>query len=321
MPARSTVVSVLSKRGSRGIEQLSATQLLQLSGRAGRRGLDTLGHVVLCHSNYEDVRQAYSMLLRPADAISSHFCVSYNTALRLLATRPLEECRQFVSRSFGAFQRTTSREASEARLMALTAERTETRRLSALYPPERVAAYLKLGERRTAEQRSLDYLLGQEAQAAAELVETLLPFVPAGTLVAMADGANALLLDDAPPDLARALEVAAATRDAGGGGGGGGGGGRRGGGGGRRGRREVAAPMLLVLGDGGLCCAGAEHVSALLPEDAPTTLAEGALDAARLQLPSLPQWTARPDGVLCAAASTASAAVQPQPQPKPQPQP
>ena len=81
-------------------------------------------------------------------------------------------------------------------------------------------------------------------------METLLPFVPAGTLVAMADGTSALLLDDAPPDLARALEVAAARTD---------GGGR--GGGGRRGRREVAAPMLLVLGDGALCCAGAEHVS------------------------------------------------------------
>jgi len=35
---------------------LSATQLLQLSGRAGRRGLDTIGHVVLCHSNHEGVR-------------------------------------------------------------------------------------------------------------------------------------------------------------------------------------------------------------------------------------------------------------------------
>ena len=30
MPARSTVVSVLSKRGSQGIEPLSATQLLQV---------------------------------------------------------------------------------------------------------------------------------------------------------------------------------------------------------------------------------------------------------------------------------------------------
>ena len=59
------------------------------------------------------------MLLRPADAIASHFCVSYSTALRLLATRPLEECRQFVSRSFGAFQRSTSRETSEARLAAI----------------------------------------------------------------------------------------------------------------------------------------------------------------------------------------------------------
>ena len=105
---------------------LPAAQLLQLSGRAGRRGLDTLGHVVLCHSNYEDVRQAYSMLLRPADAISSHFCVSYNTALRLLATRPVEECRQFVSRSFGAFQRTTSRDTSEARLTAVTLTLTLT---------------------------------------------------------------------------------------------------------------------------------------------------------------------------------------------------
>ena len=50
-------------------------------------------------------------------------------------------------------------------------------------------------------------------------------------------------------------------------------------------------------------------MSALLPEDAPTSLAEGALDAARQQLPSPRQWTARPDGVLCAAPTTASKAV------------
>jgi len=50
-------------------------------------------------------------------------------------------------------------------------------------------------------------------------------------------------------------------------------------------------------------------VSALLPEDAPTSLAEGALDAARQQLPAPRQWTARPDGVLCAAPTAASKTV------------
>ena len=38
-------------------------------------------------------------------------------------------------------------------------------------------------------------------------------------------------------------------------------------------------------------------------------LADGALDELREQLPPLPQWTAQPDGTLCAAASAPSAAV------------
>ena len=50
---------------------------------------------------------------------------------------------------------------TKARLAAVALERAEARTLSALYPPERVAAYLKLGERRTAEQRALDFLLAQ----------------------------------------------------------------------------------------------------------------------------------------------------------------
>ena len=157
------------------------------------------------------------MLLRPADAIASHFCVSYSTALRLLATRPLEESNPNRSRTLtlaltltltltkaargvppvrvtilrrlpaehlardepGAAGRDPTPTATptptptptltpsltltltKARLAAIALERAEARTLSALYPPERVAAYLKLGERRTAEQRSLDFLLAQ----------------------------------------------------------------------------------------------------------------------------------------------------------------
>jgi len=43
MPARSTVISTLSRRRDRGITMLTHNELLQMAGRAGRRGFDTQG--------------------------------------------------------------------------------------------------------------------------------------------------------------------------------------------------------------------------------------------------------------------------------------
>jgi superfamily II RNA helicase len=77
MPARSTVITVLSKRGDNGISPLMTSQLLQMAGRAGRRGLDVLGNVVLMRSRFEDVNDAHRLLLSPLDAIESKFKTSY----------------------------------------------------------------------------------------------------------------------------------------------------------------------------------------------------------------------------------------------------
>ena len=60
MPARSTVISALSRRRDRGITMLTHNELLQMAGRAGRRGFDTQGGLpnaspagsqVRCHSS------------------------------------------------------------------------------------------------------------------------------------------------------------------------------------------------------------------------------------------------------------------------------
>ena len=64
MPARTTVISCLSKRTGSGIAKLTSAQLLQMAGRAGRRGKDVQGNVVLMRSRFEDAEEAHRMMLQ-----------------------------------------------------------------------------------------------------------------------------------------------------------------------------------------------------------------------------------------------------------------
>lgn len=73
MPARATVITALSKRIDTGIVKLEPSQLLQMGGRAGRRGKDRAGSVVLVRSRFEDCVDAHRLLLSPMDGIQSQF--------------------------------------------------------------------------------------------------------------------------------------------------------------------------------------------------------------------------------------------------------
>jgi superfamily II RNA helicase len=103
MPARSTVISSIHKRSDEGHRQLTASEFLQMSGRAGRRGMDDMGHVVVLHNPYETVDEAAKLATAPADPLSSRFTPSYGMVLNLLERHSIDDARDLIEHSFGQF--------------------------------------------------------------------------------------------------------------------------------------------------------------------------------------------------------------------------
>ncbi|KAH0459665.1 hypothetical protein IEQ34_012479 [Dendrobium chrysotoxum] len=122
MPARTAIISSLIKRGESGRALLSSNELLQMAGRAGRRGIDEVGYVVLVQTPYEGAEESCELLFTGLEPLVSQFTASYGMVLNLLAGakvtrmssnsanlktsssgRTLEEARKLVEQSFGNY--------------------------------------------------------------------------------------------------------------------------------------------------------------------------------------------------------------------------
>lgn len=104
MPARTTVISAISKRSDNGHRSLTASEFLQMSGRAGRRGMDEVGHVVILRHPFESVEDAGKLATASPDPLYSRFTPSYGMVLNLLQRYSGAEARDLIERSFGQFE-------------------------------------------------------------------------------------------------------------------------------------------------------------------------------------------------------------------------
>ena len=108
MPARSTVICALAKRGDGGSMNLLETgNLLQMAGRAGRRGMDTEGTCVIVATPFEGPEDAASILTNEIKPVVSQFTPSYSLAVNLVArgAGKLDVAKDLVRRSFAMWEK------------------------------------------------------------------------------------------------------------------------------------------------------------------------------------------------------------------------
>jgi ATP-dependent RNA helicase HelY len=104
MPARACVVSSFTKFDGTGFHPLTSAELTQLMGRAGRRGIDTVGHGVILKESDVDVRDIYDAAIGGEMSVDSKFAPTYGMVLALLKSRSLERAEELLDRSFGQHQ-------------------------------------------------------------------------------------------------------------------------------------------------------------------------------------------------------------------------
>jgi ATP-dependent RNA helicase HelY len=116
MPARTVVIERLEKWDGQRHQLLTSGQYTQLTGRAGRRGLDERGHAVVLYQRDIDFQVVAALVGRRTEPLRSSFEPSYNMAVNLLRRHTRSEAERLLARSFAQFQADQAVAGDEARI-------------------------------------------------------------------------------------------------------------------------------------------------------------------------------------------------------------
>jgi ATP-dependent RNA helicase HelY len=104
MPARTVVIESLTKFTGEKHELMTAGQYTQLAGRAGRRGIDELGHSVVLFQRFTPFDTITRLATTRTYPLNSSFQPSYNMAVNLVRTYDRHDAEHLVNSSFAQFQ-------------------------------------------------------------------------------------------------------------------------------------------------------------------------------------------------------------------------
>jgi ATP-dependent RNA helicase HelY len=104
MPARTVVLEKLTKFNGESHVQITPGEYTQLTGRAGRRGIDVEGHAVVVWHPSIELADIASLASKRTYALQSQFTPTYNMAANLLARMTKEDAEKVLETSFAQFQ-------------------------------------------------------------------------------------------------------------------------------------------------------------------------------------------------------------------------
>lgn len=185
MPARTTVMSALSKRTDGGHSMLTPSEFLQISGRAGRRGKDKVGHVVTVQTPFEGAKEAAYLATSSAEPLRSWFTPSYGMVLNLLQKYSLPEVKELLERSFAEYLSQKRLAPEQTAIAEITTELAKLDVALASVGVGQLASYQKLRERIKEERRLLDILQQQTEATRKSQIKPLVAQIEPGRIVGL----------------------------------------------------------------------------------------------------------------------------------------
>ncbi|HEU5001337.1 MAG TPA: DEAD/DEAH box helicase [Actinomycetota bacterium] len=103
MPARTVVIESLTKFTGERHEMMTAGEFTQLTGRAGRRGIDALGHAVVLRQTDIPFQQIAGLASTRTYPLVSSFQPSYNMATNLVRNYSQTQAEHLLNSSFAQY--------------------------------------------------------------------------------------------------------------------------------------------------------------------------------------------------------------------------
>ena len=104
MPARAVVIEKLTKYTGDHHQLLRASEFTQLTGRAGRRGLDDIGHAISLWNPFVTFEQVAGLALSKSFRLTSAFRPTFNMAVNMVRNHSEDGAHHILNLSFAQFQ-------------------------------------------------------------------------------------------------------------------------------------------------------------------------------------------------------------------------